>query len=114
MDQTNLDIYGHPPIPWSRAEQQLEATEGKMDAHFFLATVRPDGRPHVAGIGAVWLDGKFYIVSGPGTRKSRNLAENPNCVISVGLPSIEPTFSASFAASFTARVLKLLTFVPSA
>jgi hypothetical protein len=24
MDQTNLDIYGHPPIPWSRAERQLE------------------------------------------------------------------------------------------
>ena len=28
-------------------------------------------------------------MSGPGTRKSRNLAENPNCVISVGLPGID-------------------------
>ena len=72
MDQTNLDIYGHPPIPWSRAERQLEA--GHETSHFFLATVRPDGRPHVAGIGALWVDGKFYIVSGPRTRKSRNLA----------------------------------------
>jgi len=34
-------------------------------------------------------DGRFWIVSGPGTRKSRNLAENPNCVISVGLPGID-------------------------
>jgi hypothetical protein len=89
MDQTNLDIYGHPPIPWSRAEQQLEAAVGGMDAHFFLATVRPDGRPHVAGVGALWVDGKFYIVSGPGTRKSRNLAERADCVISVNLPDLD-------------------------
>ena len=57
--------------PWSRAERQLEAAVGGTGRHFFLATVRPDGRPHVAGIGAVWVDGKFYIVSGPGTRKSQ-------------------------------------------
>ena len=89
MDQTNLDIYGHPPIPWSRAEQQLEEAVGGMGAHFFLATVRPDGRPHVAGIGALWVDGKFYIVSGPETRKSRNLAEHTDCVICVALPDLD-------------------------
>jgi len=89
MDQTNLDIYGHAPIPWSRAERQLEASFGSMETHFFLSTVRPDGRPHVAGIGALWVDGKFYIVSGPGTRKSRNLAERADCVISVDLPDLD-------------------------
>ncbi len=89
MDQTNLDIYGHPPIPWSRAERQLETASGRMDAHFFLATVRPDGRPHVAGVGALWVDGSFYVVSGPGTRKSRNLAERPDCAISVNLPDLD-------------------------
>jgi hypothetical protein len=89
METTNLDIYGHPPIPWSRAERQLEAAFGKMDVHFFLATVRPDGRPHVAGVGALWVDGKFYIVSGPGTRKSRNLAERADCAISVNLPDLD-------------------------
>ena len=25
MDEQNLDIYGHEPIPWSRALEQLEA-----------------------------------------------------------------------------------------
>ena len=89
MDQTNLDIYGHPPIPWSRAKQQLEAAEGQMDAHFFLATVRPNGRPHVAGVGALWVDDKFYFVSGAGTRKSRNLAERSECAISVNLPDLD-------------------------
>jgi hypothetical protein len=89
MDQTNLDIYGHPPIPWSRAEGQLETASGGMEAHFFLSTVRPDGRPHVAGVGALWVDGKFYVVSGPATRKSRNLAERADCVISVNLPDLD-------------------------
>ena len=88
MDQTNLDIYGHPPLPWSRAERQLEAA-GDTNVTHFLATVRPDGRPHVAGVGALWADGKFYIVSGPGTRKSKNLAERPECVISVTLPDLD-------------------------
>jgi hypothetical protein len=88
MDQTNLDIYGHPPIPWSRAELQLEASGGQETRHY-LATVRPDGRPHMAGIGALWVDGKFYFVSGDGTRKSRNLAERADCAISVALPDLD-------------------------
>ena len=88
MDQTNLDIYGHAPLPWSRAEKQLESTSGPAVTHF-LSTVRPDGRPHVAGIGAVWVDGKFYFVSGARTRKSRNLAENAACAIAVKLPDID-------------------------
>ncbi len=88
MDQTNLDIYGHPPIPWSRAEKQL-ATPSDANTTHFLSTVRPDGRPHVAGVGALWVDGKFYIVSGPRTRKSRNLAERADCVISVKLADLD-------------------------
>ena len=88
MDETNLDIYGSAPLPWSRAEKQLEATAGTNLTHF-LATVRPDGRPHVAGVGALWVGGRFYFTSGAGTRKSRNLAEKADCVISVKLPDID-------------------------
>jgi hypothetical protein len=88
MDQKNLDIYGHPPLPWSRAEHQMEAATGTDITHF-LATVRPDGRPHVAGIGALWVDGKYYFTSGAGTRKSRNLAERDDCAISVKLPDLD-------------------------
>ena len=32
MDEQNLDIYGHEPIPWSRALQQLEAQAGEGGA----------------------------------------------------------------------------------
>ena len=58
MDQKNLDIYGDAPIPWSRARDELEDV-ATNDTHktFWLATVRPDGRPHVAGVGALWDDG---------------------------------------------------------
>ena len=86
VSQKNLDIYGHGPIPWSRALEQLD---GGFDATCWLATTGPDGRPHVAGIGALWKDGSFYIVTGARTRKGRNLAKNPNCVISVALKGLD-------------------------
>jgi len=91
LDQTNLDIYGNPPIPWSRAERQLDALD-QFESHFFLATVRPDGRPHLAGIAPLWVDGKFYFVSGPGTRKSQNLAERPDSALAASLPGLDLTF----------------------
>src|ERR1700730_9533320 len=87
MEQKNLDIYGSEPIPWSRALKQLEDVPSPTS--FWLATVRPDGRPHMAAVGALWGDGKFYFVSGAGTRKSRNIAENANCVISVSLGDLD-------------------------
>ncbi len=95
MEEKNLDIYGDPPIPWSRARDQLEAaaktTEGDPEVHktYSLSTVRPDGRPHLAGVGALWVDGKFHFTSGTGTRKSRNLGANPNCALSMALPGLD-------------------------
>ncbi len=94
MDEKNLDIYGNAVIPWSRALEALEAPPTKPGEPggpktYWLGTSRPDQRPHVAGVGALWVDGKFYFVSGPGTRKSRNLAKNPNCVISVMLSGLD-------------------------
>lgn len=89
MDQKNLaDLYGLDPIPWSVALEALESAEARTQTPF-LATTRPDGRPHVAAVGALWDDGKVYFVSGAGTRKSRNLAENANCVISMSLTGID-------------------------
>jgi pyridoxamine 5'-phosphate oxidase-like protein len=86
VTQKNLTIYGEGPIPWSRALEQLDAgAEGTC----WLATTRPDGRPHVAGVGALWVDGKFYVVTGARTRKGLNLAENPNCVISISLKGLD-------------------------
>jgi nitroimidazol reductase NimA-like FMN-containing flavoprotein (pyridoxamine 5'-phosphate oxidase superfamily) len=87
MEAKNLDIYGHEPLPWSRVLEQLERTDYR--ATHWLATTGPDGRPHVAGVGAMWDGGKFYVVSGPGTRKSKNIAKNRNCVIAVSMPNVD-------------------------
>lgn len=87
----NLDRYGNPALPWSRPRDALVRETPTADLTFFVATVRPDGRPHSAGVGAVWVDDVLYFTSGPGTRKSRNLAENPTCSVSVRLPGIDLT-----------------------
>ena len=88
MDVKNLaELYQLEPIPWSRV---LEALASKDDERtWFLATTRPDGRPHQAGVGAMWHDEKVYVVSGEGTRKSRNLAANAACSIAVKLPGLD-------------------------
>jgi nitroimidazol reductase NimA-like FMN-containing flavoprotein (pyridoxamine 5'-phosphate oxidase superfamily) len=89
MEQKNLaGLYGLDPIPWSRALEALESPERPNDTSF-LSTTRPDGRPHSAGVGAVWDDGKVYFVSGAVTRKSRNVAQNPNVAISMSLEGID-------------------------
>ena len=87
MQQTSIDTYGAEPISWSRAREQLQDDSTRKT--YWLATVRPDGRPHVAGVGALWLDEKIYFTSGEGTRKSRDLVENPNCAVSVALPDLD-------------------------
>jgi hypothetical protein len=87
---TNLDRYGYAELPWSRARDVL-AAPSETD-RFFLGTIGTDGRPHAAGVGALWCDGDLYVVSGPGTRKSRNLAANPACTISAALRGIDLVF----------------------
>jgi hypothetical protein len=89
IEQTNLDRYGNPPIPWSRALSALESPGGPPPPTFWLATTGPDRRPHVAGVGALWVDGLLYFTSGDGTRKSRNLSSIPDCSVSVSVPGID-------------------------
>lgn len=87
VEVTNLDRYGNSALDWNRAEEAL--TAGPPGGSSFLGTTGPDGGPHAAGIGAAWLEGDLFFVSGPGTRKSRNLAANPACTISANLPGID-------------------------
>ena len=87
IETKNLDSYGNAPLPWSRP-RDLFAAVIFLPATF-LGTTRPDGRPHAAGIGALWIDGDIYFTSGPGTRKSRNLAANPACTIAARLATID-------------------------
>jgi hypothetical protein len=48
--------------------ERLEKDAGISPTQW-LATVRPDGRPHVMPVWAIWVDDAFYFVTGTTTRK---------------------------------------------
>ena len=89
IETTNFGPAEQTAIAWSRPRDLLAAPPppDTPGGHFpsYLGTVRPDGRPHATGVGARWYDGDIYFLSGPGTRKSRNLAVNPACTIAMRL-----------------------------
>jgi hypothetical protein len=89
VEVTNLDRYGSPALLWSRARDRLTQGSTGPAITFFVGTVRPDGRPHAAGVGAMWFAGDLYFTSGPAMRKARNLAANPACTISVRLEGLD-------------------------
>ena len=72
------------PTMWAEARDILE--EAKI---YWLSTVRPEGRPHVTPLFAVWLDGALYFCTGEGERKAKNLVGNPHCAITTGCNVIE-------------------------
>lgn len=86
----NLNRYGDELVEWETVQHSLEEgftqapeTGGPGRHTTWLATVRPDGRPHVMPLGTLWVDGAFYFNAGPNTRKAKNLARNPHCVLSI-------------------------------
>jgi nitroimidazol reductase NimA-like FMN-containing flavoprotein (pyridoxamine 5'-phosphate oxidase superfamily) len=67
------------PVGWAEGERAIEAAE-----LFWIATVRPDGRPHVTPLIAVWLEGAAYFCTGADEQKAKNLAANPQCALITG------------------------------
>ena len=63
-------------LPWKWAEDRL-----KKSRQYWIATTRPDGRPHVMVVWALWMDGVLYFSTGKDSRKAKNLAVNPNCTM---------------------------------
>ncbi|MFL5756706.1 MAG: pyridoxamine 5'-phosphate oxidase family protein [Chloroflexota bacterium] len=86
---TNLDRYGFAALDWNRAVDALTAASASPSVTWFLGTVRPDGSPHAAGVGAVWHDGDLYFTTSPLARKARNIAANPRCTLSARLEGID-------------------------
>src|SRR4029077_13254777 len=66
-------------VPWKEAETQLKKAEV-----YWLSTVRPEGRPHVTPLIAVWLDGALYFCSGEDERKGKNLFKNKQVAVTTG------------------------------
>jgi hypothetical protein len=108
VEVTNLDRYGSAALPWSRPRDVLAAGPSGPEVPFFLGTTRPDGRPHAAGVGAVWHDGDLYLTASPDSRKARNLASNPACTISARLTDIDLVVDGTAARVTDAAVLERL------
>jgi hypothetical protein len=88
VETKNLSQYDDTALAWSRARDALVDEQGSTRT-FFLGTIGPEGRPHAAGVGALWHDGDVYVVAGPGTRKARNMDANPACTVSVSLSGMD-------------------------
>jgi nitroimidazol reductase NimA-like FMN-containing flavoprotein (pyridoxamine 5'-phosphate oxidase superfamily) len=74
--------YSHPdatPTPWEVGREQVIGADT-----FWISTVRPDGRPHVTPLIAVWHDEAIWFTTGPEERKARNLAKNAACILTTG------------------------------
>ncbi len=75
---------GATPIPWATAHTQLEQA-----AVYWLTTVRPEGRPHITSLIAVWVDGALYFCTGAEERKAQNLRHNPQVALTTGCNVME-------------------------
>lgn len=53
------------------------------ERNLWLATVRPDGRPHLVPLWFVWVEGAFWIGTGARSAKARNLAAEPRAAVSL-------------------------------
>jgi PPOX class probable F420-dependent enzyme len=91
METRNLaDLYELPEIDWTAITARLAegvtqapGTGGPNRHTCWLATINPDGSPHVNGVGAIWRDGGFWFETGRTSRKGRNLSRDPRCTLSV-------------------------------
>jgi PPOX class probable F420-dependent enzyme len=68
-------------LPWSWAVERL------MTSHdYWLATTRPDGRPHVMPVWAMWHDTALWFSCSGTSRKALNLRAEPRCVLTTDNP----------------------------
>jgi len=63
-------------LPWSWATERLVSSHD-----YWVATVWPDGRPHVMPVWGAWIDDHLWFSSGGRSRKAKNLARDPRCTI---------------------------------
>jgi hypothetical protein len=81
---------GDETTSWAIAQARLVNPEQPRTC--WLATTRPDGRPHLMPVIGIWMDGAMHVVAGEGTQKARNIAGDDRCVIAMGsttLPSLD-------------------------
>ena len=74
-------VYGIPKsmkgsLSWQWALDRLTNSH-----NYLITTVGPGSRPHTMVVWGIWLENAYYFSTGSATRKAKNLAANPNCVV---------------------------------
>jgi Pyridoxamine 5'-phosphate oxidase len=67
---------GSAKLSWPEVRTRLERA-----THYWLATTRPDSRPHVVPLDGLWVDDIWYFGGSPETIYQRNLRANPEVVV---------------------------------
>ena len=62
--------------PWNWAVQRLETSH-----NYWIATTRPNSRPHLMLVWGIWWENALWFSTGARTRKAKNIAVSPHCVI---------------------------------
>ncbi|MEP7290447.1 MAG: pyridoxamine 5'-phosphate oxidase family protein [Chloroflexota bacterium] len=63
-------------MSWAWVDEQMAKSR-----NYWIASTRPDGRPHVAPVWGVWYEGALCFGSDPQSRKARNFAHQPEIVV---------------------------------
>ncbi|MGI8789931.1 MAG: pyridoxamine 5'-phosphate oxidase family protein [Actinomycetota bacterium] len=73
--------YGNPTqrLEWTDVERKLESASA-----YWIASTRPDGRPHVIPRDGMWIDGGLYYGGSPATVHHRNITHNPLVAVHIG------------------------------
>jgi nitroimidazol reductase NimA-like FMN-containing flavoprotein (pyridoxamine 5'-phosphate oxidase superfamily) len=71
-------------LPWAWAEERLTTSHD-----YWLASVTPQGLPHLMPVWGVWHDDLLWFSSSNGSRKARNLAVHSWCSVATDNP-LEP------------------------
>ena len=71
-------------LPWADAMRRLESAES-----VWFASVSPVDGPHVVPVLTVLVDDTPYISASPDSRKARNLARDPHCVITAHVDGMD-------------------------
>jgi len=61
---------------WEWALERLEQSH-----NYWIATSRPEARPHLMLVWGIWWQDAFWFSTGPRTRKAKNIAADPHLVI---------------------------------
>jgi PPOX class probable F420-dependent enzyme len=84
-------------LPWSFAADRLSSSHD-----YWLATVWPDGRPHVMPVWGAWFDDRLWFSTDQVSRKARNLRTDARCVVTTDNP-LEPVVLDGMAELITDR-----------